>query len=149
MSGSRVTLPLFEVPVSIIQCVDSVDGVVYGELYHYYTIEAETKQAARRELVQDPNFLRNYNLAPIDEKRKLQPFTLRKGVIKQLPSCPLMHRNIKDEFTCGRPQYIVDDNWDTNSENFSIQGEYGMCVLQGYDAPDFPKCPYNKSPFVV
>jgi hypothetical protein len=43
--------------------------------------------------------------------------------IVALPSCDLLNKNKENEYICGQ---IFD-----NSRN----GEFGMCVLQGYDAP--------------
>lgn len=44
----------------------------------------------------------------------------------ELPHCDRMNRNKKDEFICGE---ICDDD----------VGEYGMCILEGYDDPE--NCP--------
>jgi hypothetical protein len=50
--------------------------------------------------------------------------------ILQYPSCELMHRNKRNELTCGEPVDAYDD-----------AGEYGMCTLEGYDSPD--DCPVS------
>jgi len=46
--------------------------------------------------------------------------------IIELPHCDLMRRNSQDEFICGEPME-------------SGNGEFGMCVLEGYDG--FEECP--------
>lgn len=46
--------------------------------------------------------------------------------ILELPYCRLMHRNKKGEFICGR----------MSKEDDGDQGEWGMCVLEGYEAPE-------------
>jgi hypothetical protein len=50
--------------------------------------------------------------------------------ILQYPSCELIHRNKRNELTCGEPVDVYDD-----------AGEYGMCTLEGYDSPD--DCPVS------
>ena len=45
--------------------------------------------------------------------------------IYELPNCHLMHKNKGGEFICGKP----------SKEDDGINGEWGMCVLEGCDAP--------------
>mgnify|MGYP001571770713 FL=1 len=46
--------------------------------------------------------------------------------IYELPSCELLHKNRRGEFICGR----------LSKEDDSEQGEWGMCVLEGYSSPE-------------
>jgi len=52
--------------------------------------------------------------------------------IFQLPHCELLHRNRSGEFICGRPSKEGDGN----------QGEWGMCVLEGYNSSE--SCPISE-----
>ena len=45
--------------------------------------------------------------------------------IFELPHCELLHRNKEGEFICGN----------LSEEGEGDQGEWGMCVLEGYNAP--------------
>ena len=77
-------------------------------------------------------FLYNFEGAQIggESEDKKAIWINREKSILEMPYCPLMHKN--DRFVCGPP---------TSPDNNS-QGEYGMCVLEGYDAPD--NCPIPK-----
>lgn len=55
----------------------------------------------------------------------------REKAILELPYCSLMHKNSDEKLTCGVPDIKKDNN-----------GEFGMCVLEGYDAPD--NCPLSE-----
>lgn len=46
--------------------------------------------------------------------------------IFELPHCELLHKNREEEFICG----------DLSEEGEGNQGEWGMCVLEGYSAPE-------------
>ena len=52
--------------------------------------------------------------------------------IYELPQCELLHRNKAGEFICGRLSKEGDGN----------QGEWGMCVLEGYSSPE--NCPISE-----
>jgi hypothetical protein len=60
----------------------------------------------------------------------------RQESILELPFCELLHRNKREEFICGEENKESEGN-----------GEFGMCVLQGYDAPD--ECPLSKFDGIV
>lgn len=51
--------------------------------------------------------------------------------VLELPDCSRLHHNRRGEYLCGIPQ--------GNSED--AQGEFGMCVLEGYEAPT--SCPIS------
>lgn len=51
-----------------------------------------------------------------------------KEYIFELPHCELLHRNKEGEFICG----------ELSEEGEGNQGEWGMCVLEGYSTP--PNC---------
>ncbi len=53
----------------------------------------------------------------------------RSKEILELPHCELMRKNKEDQFICG--ELLENGN-----------GEFGMCVLEGYDAPD--DCPVSE-----
>ena len=53
--------------------------------------------------------------------------------IYELPHCELLHRNKMDEFICGKLSKEGDGN----------QGEWGMCVLEGYSSPP-EDCPISE-----
>lgn len=70
----------------------------------------------------------------------------KKRYIFELPHCELLHKNTNNEFICGEP----------SEEDEGSQGEWGMCVLEGFSAPqncpisEFYKNWRNKSmPFVM
>lgn len=48
----------------------------------------------------------------------------REEYITEFPPCKLLHKNKKDEFICGEP-------------STDGAGEFGMCMLEGYDPPGF------------
>lgn len=55
----------------------------------------------------------------------------RNLMIRETPSCPLLNKNKEGQYICG-------------VETFNGNGEYGMCVLEQYDAPsDCPIADYN------
>jgi hypothetical protein len=89
-------------------------------------IEADTPQEAIEKFYNEWEGAKTGGDSPeskalwISEKRK----TL------QYPPCELMHRNKRNELTCGKPVDAYDD-----------AGEYGMCTLEGYDSPD--DCPVS------
>lgn len=66
------------------------------------------------------------------EKRKALRIN-REQPIFELPFCHLLRKNKEDEFICGDP---------LESGLESGNGEFGMCVLEGYDAPE--DCPIGK-----
>lgn len=53
------------------------------------------------------------------------------GIIQELPNCKRLHKSERDQYICGR---LLEDG-DGN-------GEYSMCVLEGYDYPD--DCPMQE-----
>ncbi|MCX6812327.1 MAG: hypothetical protein NTW79_01745 [Candidatus Berkelbacteria bacterium] len=60
--------------------------------------------------------------------------------IIEMPHCPELHKNSKWEFICGE--------LDTEApEDLGEPGVYGMCIFEGYDAPDF--CPIPKIYYIV
>ena len=52
--------------------------------------------------------------------------------IFELPHCELLHRNKEGEFICGN----------LSEEGEGDQGEWGMCVLEGYGSPK--NCPISE-----
>ena len=52
--------------------------------------------------------------------------------IFRLPHCDLLHKNRDGEFICGK----------LSKEGEGNQGEWGMCVLEGYDSPE--SCPISE-----
>lgn len=47
----------------------------------------------------------------------------RERIIREIPSCHLLNKSKEDRFICG-------------VETTNGNGEFGMCVLEGYDAPE-------------
>ncbi len=62
--------------------------------------------------------------------------------IIQLPACIKRFKNKNDEFTCGMPIHDIKDHPDRDDYHFNNNGEDGMCVLEGFDAPE--DCPVER-----
>lgn len=56
--------------------------------------------------------------------------------IFQLPPCERLHKNRRDEYTCGRPIHSIEEHKEKDDDMWNNNGENGMCVLEGYDKPD-------------
>lgn len=111
--------------------------------------EGKNKIEARLNLTKSPEFSKNWNNLPPEERRGLQPFTLRKGMVEKILDCPLRHKNIREEYTCGEPIHSVPDEYPFEYENSNKNnGTLGMCCIMGYDSLELKECPYRKgSPF--
>ncbi len=107
--------------------------------------EGKNKIEARLNLTKSPEFSKNWNKLSPEERRKLQPFTLRKGKAEKILDCPLRHKNIREEYTCGAPIHSVPDEYPFEYENCDIySGTIGMCCIGGYDSLDGIGCPYRR-----
>ena len=61
-------------------------------------------------------------------------------LIEELPPCPLRHRNKNDALTCGTPVHDLQDHPEKDDEHWNMNGEFGMCGIEGYDYPE-EECP--------
>lgn len=50
--------------------------------------------------------------------------------------------NKEGSITCGRPIHDIPDHEEKNDEGYNMNGEFGMCGLEGYDYPE-ENCPMN------
>lgn len=64
-------------------------------------------------------------------------------IIEELPPCVIRHINKEGTITCGRPIHDIPDHEDKDDEHFNMNGEFGMCGLEGYDYPEEDYCPMN------
>lgn len=62
--------------------------------------------------------------------------------IEELPPCAMIHRNKEGSITCGRPIHDIQDHEEKDDESINMNGEFGMCGLEGYDYPE-EDCPMN------
>lgn len=75
-------------------------------------------------------FSQEFEGARVGEKSKAWRIDSSDKIL-ELPHCSRLHKNSRGEYICGEP---VEDNFDN--------GEFGMCVLEGYDYPD-EECPLH------
>jgi len=138
---------IYHVPISIIifgpSC--SEGRPLQGRQETTTLAEGENKTAARLSLTTYPSFHRNWvNLTP-EERKRITPFRLRsKGKIEQVPSCERRFKNKRGDYTCGKPINSIEKHLDQTDEDINNNGEFGMCVVMGYDTPGFEDCPYNE-----
>lgn len=100
-------------------------------------VEAESAEDARERLKQFPGYHRNYNDLQPEQRKGIQPFRLKEGAIVRMADCEKRHKNIRREYTCGVPKHNIENQDDETNMN----GEFGMCCLEGYDFPE--DCPLN------
>jgi len=101
-----------------------IRGHLIGERETFALVEASSPAAAIH------SFLENWEGAKTGEKgpESMALKINRKQPILEYPSCSLLHRSREKRVICG-PEVGHDGN-----------GEFGMCVLEGYDGPNF-YCP--------
>ena len=133
MASTKVKQRIFKVPVYIYRFLPSIGRPLQGRQRWDFFSEGRNKTEARLELTKFDAFWKKYNALSKEERKKIEhPFRLRReGKIEEVLFCKRRHKNKYLEYTCGRP--IGTDN----------QGEFGMCVLQGFDPPGFEDCYYN------
>lgn len=101
----------------------------------YCLIEADSEEEALREFAEEWEASKCGRKSPalrIDEERK----------IIRYPNCEHMHKNRRGEFVCGRPIHDIEGHEDQHDYHWNMNGERGMCFIDGYDAPDW--CPIKK-----
>lgn len=96
-----------------------------GETTDYCLIEAESPE----EMIA---IFHNYEGAVIGGEGKKALWIDTAKEILQLPDCSQRHKNNTDELICG----------ELDPESESGNGEFGMCVLSGYDPPF--NCPVGR-----
>ncbi len=78
----------------------------------------------------------------IDRGQDMLP-SMTPPTIIELPECDKMHCNKRGEWVCGRPICDIKDDPFYKDESMNNNGEWGMCVHEGYDAPEGDSCPMN------
>ncbi len=63
-------------------------------------------------------------------------------IIEELPPCAFRHRNKEGSITCGRPIHDIPDHEEKDDEHYNLNGEFGMCGVEGFDYPE-EDCPMN------
>ena len=145
MNSTEINLPIYQVPIWLIEFLATNGKPLQGSSPHYFLVEAENKTKARLSLTNASSFWKNYNKLPVEERKKLEPFRLRrKGKIEQILECDKRHKNKRGEFTCGIPVSEMPAEEREFYSPDSTSGEFGMCCIAGYDPFDSPDCPYNK-----
>ena len=135
---TKVTSPIFKVPIleyhfSPTLCGEPLQGV--GS--RYFLVEAPNPINAMLQVTREPGYRRNYNNMTREERKEVKgpKFRLDTGEkIERMPDCELRHKNRDGQYTCGEVTGEYADN----------NGEFGMCVLQGYDIPESDHCPFYK-----
>ncbi len=144
MGNTKVNQQIFKVPVGIFEFLETLRKPLQGKRHHHYLVEGTNKKDAKLLLTKEPSFWRNYNQLPIEKRKKLQPFTLlRKGKIEEILACEKRYKNKRGDYTCGKPIYSIENHEDKNDKMVNMNGEFGMCCIEGYDTFDSPDCPYN------
>lgn len=108
--------------------VSFIRKYLIGRVSGYCILEANNPKEAIKK------FHTEYDAVRIGGKRRKEKamWINEKEYIFELPHCELLHRNKEGEFICGN----------LSEESDSDQGEWGMCVLEGYSSP--PNCPISE-----
>ena len=142
---SNIKFPIFKVPVWIYSFLPTFEAPAQGIQEKSVLVEAENKTKARLSLTEEIGFWRNYNKASPEDREKIKGhlFKLkREGKIEKILGCEKRHKNNEGDYTCGRPINSlsrVERKLYTNK----MDGEFGMCCIEGYDPFDSDDCPYN------
>ena len=111
----------------------------------YFLSEGDSSGEARIALRQSLRFADNWNDLPLEKRQKIgMPFRFREGVIEKVLQCDKRFKNRNGEYTCGRPLHDLSNSPEYRAEAINTNGEFGFCVIEGFDVPDGLDCPYAK-----
>jgi len=123
---------IYEVPIYLLSASLCSDGSqIRGRRKSSALVEAETPEEARANLMTYPGFINNWRNLALEEMKSIPPFILRDDEITKVRPCERRQRDERGGYVCGELQ---EDG---------INGEFGGCVLSGYDAPEELGCPYE------
>ena len=135
---------IFRVPIILYSWMKCLKGTIQSEQASETLAEGSTPEEARDSLKFYPGYIDNYQKLALEERKRIPVFDLRPGKIEQVPFCSRRHRNKKGDYTCGKALHAIPSHPDRDDEGINENGEFGMCVIMGYDAPGFPGCPYHE-----
>ncbi len=135
---------IYWIPIGELTAMECSEGrPVIGMRETYTLVEGNSKTDALTLLTTYPGFHLNYHKLTQEQKKRISPFRLRPGKIEMVLFCNYRFKNKHGDYTCGRPLHDLPDELDSDNESVNINGLYGMCVLENYDAPDGLDCPYK------
>ena len=135
--STKVVLPIFKVHIRQYQFVESFAGSVQGTGENYFLVEAPNQINAMLQITKEPGYIKNYNRMTPEERKKIKSPKFRLDTekrIERVPDCEIRHKNKYGQYTCGEVTGEYDD----------LNGEFGMCAVQGYDVPETEECPFNR-----
>ncbi|MGD2072489.1 MAG: hypothetical protein PVG65_03275 [Candidatus Thorarchaeota archaeon] len=149
MEDIEIKNPIFKVPIFKFSFLECLGGeTIQGERRSSCLIEAVGEIDAIVQLREYLGYWKNYNQLSKEERKKVIPFKLdMKGKIERILDCERRYKNQRGDYTCGRPVYSIEDHPDKDDECSNMNGEFGMCCIEGYDIPEY--CPYNKERYAV
>ena len=136
------------------QCLDRT--LLQGEKDDYTYVEADIPEEAIKEIKTWKSYFENWNKLPKEEKQNNSPFKLAESRIEQtlfgeylmditekVLKCSHRFKNKKGDYTCGIPVHDLEDNPDKDDDFINLNGEFGMCYIEGFSPSDLEDCPYN------
>lgn len=146
MTTQRSANNVYWVPikaVSFLECLDEPPAVGHRETK--CLSEGRDAEFARSNLRDYPGCGENWNKLTPEQKQRIQPFLLDYDrEVKKVPECQRRFKNRYGDYTCGLAVHDVEGHEDKDDESVNMNGEFGMCVIEGYDTPNFEDCPFNK-----
>jgi len=134
---------IYEVSIHELSALKCLDGEIARGFSETTTLaQGDTPQKAKDYLRDCWEFTENYVKHTEEQRRKGKPFRLDETKQpERVLYCERRFQNSRRDFTCGKPRDGETLEYDQNALN----GEFGGCVIQGYDIPDFfeNRCPYQ------
>ncbi|MDD5193007.1 MAG: hypothetical protein PHF67_00300 [Candidatus Nanoarchaeia archaeon] len=120
------------------------DGALIGPRPSSFLVEGNTSEQASATARTFLGYIDNYVPLDAGKRAKLKPFRLSlRGIAEKVRVCDHRFKNRDGAYTCGRPIYSIRGHRDRDDEGFNMNGEHGMCCLEGFDPPEGLNCPYK------
>ena len=138
---------IYHVPIEKLSALECSDGgQLIGAQETTILVEADNEVDAVMKVTEDPQYISNYAQLTLEQKKVLAPIRLnrKRGEITEVLHCERRFKNRRGDYTCGRPIHDIPEHSDKDDDMFNINGEFGMCCIEGYDVPEGFDCPYEK-----
>lgn len=137
-------IPILE--ISAMKCSEGRDLIGHRETK--FLVEADNSDKVLENAREYPGYVDNYSKLTEEQKRRITPFRLDlEKKAERVLFCSHRFKNRTDDYTCGKPVHDIEGHEDKDDDSANINGEWGMCCIMGYDAPDFLNCPYKRNTF--
>lgn len=116
---------------------DFIRRHLHGVRHTFAWIEAESKEEAIK------TFHKEWDGAKVGTRQKALIIE-HPEKIKMIERCKIRHRNKQGGFVCGLPMHDLPDEWFYEDDKENMNGEFGMCWIEGYDCPDVCPVPFDE-----